>query len=1450
MAFAKNKKLVQDFSKVTISLASPESILERSNGEVIKPETINYRTYKPEMGGLFCERIFGPVKDWECHCGKYKRIRYKGIICDRCGVEVTEKKVRRERMGHIELVVPVAHIWYFKSLPNKIGYLLGLPTKKLDQIIYYERYAVVQPGTLAEEGVQQLDFLTEDEYLDIIDKLPRENQMLPNDDPNKFIARMGAEALQMLLERINLDELSYSLRDSAATETSQQRKAEALKRLRVVEAFRDAATRVENKPEWMVIRMVPVIPPELRPLVPLDGGRFATSDLNDLYRRVIIRNNRLKRLIEIKAPEVILRNEKRMLQEAVDSLFDNSRKVNAVRAEGNRALKSLSDMLKGKQGRFRQNLLGKRVDYSGRSVIVVGPELKLHECGLPKNMAAELFKPFIIRKLIERGIVKTVKSAKKIVDRKDAVVWDILENVLKGHPVLLNRAPTLHRLGIQAFQPRLIEGKAIQLHPLVCTAFNADFDGDQMAVHVPLGPAAILEASMLMLASHNILNPANGAPIAVPSQDMVLGLYYVTKGKRSTEGESIQGEGRVFYSDEEVVIALNEGQLSKHAYIKVRTPIRDEDDNLVTKIIETVAGRVLFNQLVPREVGFVDELLTKKKLQQIISMVFKRTGMARTAQFLDDIKTLGFQSAYKGGLSMGLGDIQIPKEKDELIKQAQADVAAVTQNYQMGLITDNERYNQVIDIWTRINNQITETLMGRLEKEDQGFNSIYMMMHSGARGSREQIRQLGGMRGLMAKPQKSLQGSIGEIIENPILSNFKEGLDVIEYFISTHGARKGLADTALKTADAGYLTRRLVDVSQDVIVNEPDCGTLRGIETFALKDNEDIVEPLAERILGRVAVHDIVDPLTDEVILTAGDEITEEITRRVDATSIESVEIRSVLTCESKRGICAKCYGRNLASGRMVQRGEAVGVIAAQSIGEPGTQLTLRTFHVGGTASNIAVEASIRAKFAGEVEFEDIRTVETASADGEAVSVVMGRSGEIRIVDKETRKVFISNHVPYGSFLLVKEGQEVEKGQELNNWDPYNAVILAEFDGAVVYDAITDGVTYREESDEQTGHREKVIIESKSAKDQNPAIIVRPGKKGDEEGQKGYSIPVGSHLNVENGQKIKAGQILAKIPRAVGKTRDITGGLPRVTELFEARNPSNPAVVAEIDGVVTYGTVKRGNREIFVESKDGVKKKYMVPLSKHILVQDNDFIRAGSPLSDGAITPSDILSIQGPGAVQEYLVNEIQEVYRLQGVKINDKHIEVVVRQMMQKVVILDAGDTSFLEHQVIDKLIFMEENDTIIDMKVVTTAGDSSNFKPGQIVTARRLRDENSSLRRRDLQLVEVRDAQPSVSRPTLQGITQASLGTQSFISAASFQETTKVLSEAAIRGKADELLGLKENVIVGHLIPAGTGLREYTRQIVGSKEEMEAAQAAKAEEAAAPVKRPSRAKREVSAE
>ncbi len=1419
MAFRKSKKFNNDFTKVTISLASPESILESSHGEVTQPETINYRTYKPEMGGLFCERIFGPVKDWECHCGKYKRIRYKGIICDRCGVEVTEKKVRRERMGHIELVVPVAHIWYFRSLPNKIGYLLGLPTKKLDQIIYYERFLVIQPGIKEEDGINYLDFLTEDEYLDIIDKMPRENQMLDDDDPNKFIAKMGAESLEMVLARIDLDALSYQLRDQAATDTSQQRKAEALKRLKVVEAFRDSRNRIENRPEWMIIKMVPVIPPELRPLVPLDGGRFATSDLNDLYRRVIIRNNRLKRLIDIKAPEVILRNEKRMLQEAVDSLFDNSRKVNAVRSDGNRALKSLSDMLKGKQGRFRQNLLGKRVDYSGRSVIVVGPELKLHECGLPKDMAAELFKPFIIRKLIERGIVKTVKSAKKIVDRKDPVVWDILENVLKGHPVLLNRAPTLHRLGIQSFQPKLIEGKAIQLHPLVCTAFNADFDGDQMAVHVPLGHEAIVEASLLMLSSHNILNPANGAPITVPSQDMVLGLYYVTKGRKSTDDNKVDGEGMTFYSPQEVVIAINEGKLSNHAFIKVRSQVRTADGSLETKIIETVAGRVIFNQFIPEEVGYVNELLTKKKLQQIISQVYKVSGVARTAKFLDDIKELGFQSAYKGGLSMGLDDVKIPDEKDKLVKQAKEEVDVVWNNYLMGLITDNERYNQVIDIWTRINSQLTHTLMDQLEGDQQGFNSIYMMMHSGARGSREQIRQLGGMRGLMAKPQKSLLGSVGEIIENPILSNFKEGLDVIEYFISTHGARKGLADTALKTADAGYLTRRLVDVAQDVVVNEKDCGTLRGLVVSALKDNEDIVEPLGERILGRVSIHDIYDPISEELFLNAGDEITEELAALIEETSIEDVEIRSVLTCETKKGVCAKCYGRNLASGVMVQIGEAVGVIAAQSIGEPGTQLTLRTFHVGGTASNIAIDARIVAKFGGTIEFEELRSVKTTNNDNEKVVVVMGRSGEIKIVDDKTNKVLVTNHVPYGAFLSIKDGAKVEKGDQLCYWDPYNAVILSEMNGKIGYEAIEDGITFREISDEQTGHREKVIVDTKD-KSKNPAILVEPSK-GE---TKSYNIPVGAHLAVEDGSSIKSGQILAKIPRTMGKSRDITGGLPRVTELFEARNPSNPAVVSEIDGVVTYGGIKRGNREIFIESKDGIKKRYLVPLSKHILVQDNDFVKAGYALSDGAITPKDILSIKGPTAVQEYLVNEIQEVYRLQGVKINDKHIETIVKQMMQKVEILDAGDTGFLPNQVVDKFFFREENDIVLDKKVVLDPGASENLKSGQIISSRTLRDENSSLKRRDLKLVSVRDAQAAVSKPTLQGITQASLGTESFISAASFQETTKVLSEASIRGKSDKLVGLKENVIVGHLIPAGTGRREYQDLIVGSQEEYDA--------------------------
>ncbi len=1403
-----------NFKKIIVSLASPESILENSFGEVTAPETINYRTFKPEMGGLFCERTFGPVKDWECHCGKYKRIRYKGIICDRCGVEVTEKKVRRKRMGHIELVVPVAHIWYFRTLPNKIGYMLGIPAKKLNQIIYYERYVVINPGVKEEDGCQKMDLLTEEEYLNIVDSLPKENYLLSKDDPNKFIARMGAASISELLSQIDLDQLSVDLRYKAANETSQQRKAEALKRLRVIESFRDSRQNIENRPEWMIVKMIPVIPPELRPLVPLDGGRFATSDLNDLYRRVIIRNNRLKRLLEIKAPEVILRNEKRMLQEAVDSLFDNSRRINAVRADGNRSLKSLTDMLKGKQGRFRQNLLGKRVDYSGRSVIVVGPKLKMHECGLPKDMAAELFKPFIIRKLLERGIVKTVKSAKKLVDNKEPVIWDILENVLVGHPILLNRAPTLHRLGIQAFQPKLIEGKAIELHPLSCTAFNADFDGDQMAVHVPLGHEAIIEASLLMLGSNNILNPANGAPITVPSQDMVLGLYYVSKGRKSTKEYPIKGEGHVFSTSREVVISLNEGKIDKNSFIKLKTQIRNEDGSFTTSVIDTVAGRVLFNDLIPEEVGYIDELLTKKKLQQIISIVYKICGMKRTAEFLDHIKELGFQMAYEGGLSMGLGDIQIPESKKDLVDDAKKEVNAVWDNYYMGLITDNERYNQVIDIWTRANTKLTTTLMNQLEDNEQGFNPIYMMMHSGARGSREQIRQLGGMRGLMAKPQKNLSGSVGEIIENPILSNFKEGLDVIEYFISTHGARKGLADTALKTADAGYLTRRLVDVAQDVIINEKNCGTLRGVRVNALKDNEDIVEPLSERILGRVTVHDIYDPIINKLIIKSGEEIDEVIAAEIDQTSIQEVEIRSVLTCETKRGACAKCYGRNLANGKMVSVGEAVGVIAAQSIGEPGTQLTLRTFHVGGTASNIAVDANIKSKFDGKIEFDGIRSVSIVNNKKNKEEVVMARSGELRIVNSKGTTL-LANNVPYGSYLKVKDGQKVKKGDMLCNWDPYNAVILSEINGKIDFESIEGGVTYKEEFDEQTGHKEKVIVECRD-KTKNPAVIV---KSKDE--FKSYNIPVGAHLSVNKSQKVKHGHILAKIPRMIGQSRDITGGLPRVTELFEARNPSNPAVVSEIDGVVSYGGIKRGNREIFIESKDGTNKKYLVSLSKHILVQDNDYVKAGSPLSDGAITPADILSIKGPNEVQDYLVNEIQEVYRLQGVKINDKHIEVIVRQMMQKVIIVESGDTNFLQDEKIDKLVFNDINDAIFEKKVIVNSGDSDKYKEGQIISSRELRDENSALRRNDKKIIKVRNAEAAVSRPSLQGITRASLGTESFISAASFQETTKVLSEAAIRGKVDELRGLKENVIVGHLVPAGTGVRDYNNLIVGSEKE-----------------------------
>ena len=1415
MELNKSKK----FNKISIGLASPENILSSSRGEVLKPETINYRTHKPERDGLFCERIFGPVKDYECACGKYKRIRYKGIVCDRCGVEVTEKKVRRDRVGHINLVVPVAHIWYFRSLPNKIGYLLGLPSKKLDMIIYYERYVVVQPGLgLDIDGnpLNKMDFLTEEEYLNILEKLPPENQFLEDSDPNKFIAKMGAECLIELLSRIDLNELSYELRHKANTETSKQRKTESLKRLQVVESFREANQDKENKPEWMILKAIPVIPPELRPLVPLDGGRFATSDLNDLYRRVIIRNNRLKRLVEIKAPEVILRNEKRMLQESVDSLFDNTRKSSAVKTEANRPLKSLSDSLKGKQGRFRQNLLGKRVDYSARSVIVGGPTLKLYECGIPKDMAAELYKPFIVKKLIERGVVKTVKSAKKIIDKREPLVWDILENVLKGHPVLLNRAPTLHRLGIQAFQPILIEGKAIQVHPLVCTAFNADFDGDQMAVHLPLGPEAILEAQLLMLASHNILNPANGSPITVPSQDMVLGLYYMTKKKISTKDQVVKGEGLTFYSQEEVTIAYNENKVDLNASIKLR--IKDQDDNgdFVNKIIETTVGRVMFNEVVPEKAGYINEVLTKKSLRDIIGRILKMTSVPETAEFLDQIKDMGFGFAFRGGLSFSLGDIIIPGEKSEMIGAANKEVDSIISNYNMGLITNNERYNQVIDVWTSSNAALTELAMKRISEDKQGFNSVYMMLDSGARGSKEQIRQLTGMRGLMAKPKKSSSGG-GEIIENPILSNFKEGLSILEYFISTHGARKGLADTALKTADAGYLTRRLVDVAQDVIVNIDDCNTLRGLTVTALKKNEEVVETLEDRILGRVSLYNVYNPIDNQLIVGAGEEIGEKEAKLIEDSPLDQIEVRSPLTCEAKRGVCAKCYGRNLATGKMVQIGEAVGVIAAQSIGEPGTQLTLRTFHVGGIAGNISEENQLLSKFDGTTEIEDLKTVKSNDSEGNKFDLVISRTCEIKIIDDKTGIVLSSNIIPYGSSIFVKNGKKIKKDDLICKWDPYNGVIISEFSGKIEYENIEQGITYQVEIDEQTGFREKVISESRNKK-LIPTLHVKDSK-----GKllRTYNLPVGAHLMVDDSEKVETGKILVKIPRKSAKSGDITGGLPRVTELFEARNPSNPAVVSEIDGVVSFGKIKRGNREIIVEAKTGEIKKYLVKLSNQILVQENDFVKAGMPLSDGSITPNDILNIKGPSAVQQYLVNEVQEVYRLQGVKINDKHFEVLIRQMMQKVQIQDSGDTIFLEGQIVHKNEFIYENDILFGKKVVESVGDSSNLSEGQIVSARELREENSILKREDKNTVVARDAVNATGTPILQGITRASLQTKSFISAASFQETTKVLNEAAVNGRVDNLSGLKENVIVGHKIPAGTGNRDYGDMIVGYVDE-----------------------------
>ena len=1394
----KENKVKSNFSTISISLASPEDISARSCGEVLKPETVNYRTYKPERDGLFCEKIFGPTKDYECYCGKYKRIRYRGIVCDRCGVEVTEKKVRRERMGHIALTVPVAHIWYFKSAPNKISALLGLPAKKLESVIYYEKYIVVNPG---DSGLEKMDLLSEDEYLDVLARLP-ENDELPFDDPRKFVAKMGAEGIYDLLKETDIEGLSKELRVKMLNETSQQRKADHLKRLGVVKWFMES--RNINRPEWMIMKVIPVIPPDLRPLVPLDGGRFATTDLNDLYRRVIIRNNRLKKLIEIKAPEVILRNEKRMLQEAVDSLFDNSKKSSAVKSESNRALKSLSDSLKGKQGRFRQNLLGKRVDYSARSVIVVGPELNMHECGLPKFMAAELYKPFIIRKLIERGIVKTVKSAKKIVDRKDPVIWDILENVMKGHPVLLNRAPTLHRLGIQAFQPRIIEGKAIQLHPLACTAFNADFDGDQMAVHLPLGNAAVMEAQLLMLGSQNILNPANGTPITVPSQDMVLGLYYITKVRPGAKGE-----GMNFYGPEEVIVAYNEKAIDMHAEIGVRLPVDKMDPSKGYEIKKTTAGRIIVNQYVPDEVPYVNEILGKKSLRKIITEVIKSTGVTRTAQFLDDIKNLGYDQAFRAGISFNLGDVIIPAEKASLIEEGYKQVEEVKNNYAMGFITNNERYNKVIDLWGAIDNKLTKIVEKQISADQQGFNPVYMMLDSGARGSTQQIKQLCGMRGLMAKPQKS--GAAGaEIIENPIISNLKEGMTVLEYFISTRGARKGMADTALRTADSGYLTRRLVDVSHDVIITEEDCGTLRGLIATAIKNKDEIIESLGERILGRTSVHDIFNPLTGELIIKAGEEIRE--------ATANLIEIRSVLTCESRKGVCAKCYGRNLATSRMVEKGEVVGVIAAQSIGEPGTQLTLRTFHVGGTASSTAADSSIVAKYDGKLVFEELRTIQKVGEDGSVQEIVVSRMTEVSIIDENTGITYSHYDVPYGSKLYFKDGDTIKNGDLLCEWDPYNAITIVETAGKVQFDNLIEGVTFREEAaDEFAVNKDKVIIESRD-KTKNPSILIL-----DDEGNqiRQYNLPVGAHLIANNGDKVNVGDVIIKIPRAIGKSSDITGGLPRVTELFEARTPSSPAILAEINGEVLMGKVKRGNREIIVKNKSGVEKHYLVPLTKQILVQENDYVKAGTRLSDGGISPTDILNILGPVKAQDYIVNEVQAVYRLQGVKINDKHFEIIVRQMMRKVEIDEPGDTRFLEQQVVDKLEFMEENDRIWGKKVVVDAGDSQNLQPGQIVTARKLRDENSMLKRRDLKPVSVRDAVPATSTQILQGITRAALQTSSFMSAASFQETTKVLNEAAINGKVDRLEGMKENVICGHLIPAGTGQREFDKVIVGSKEE-----------------------------
>jgi DNA-directed RNA polymerase subunit beta' len=1406
MPYRIQENAMRDISSITISLASPDDILSRSFGEVTKPETINYRSFRPEKDGLFCEKIFGPTRDWECFCGKYKRIRYKGIICDRCGVEVTQKSVRRERMGHIGLAVPVVHIWFFRAQPSKIGNIIGLSLKELEKVIYYESYVVINPGPT---GLSRLDLISEDQYFEVLNSLPQGNEKLDESDPKKFVAKIGGDAVKNILKHTEVEKLSKELRDQLKVETSQQKKADLLKRLRVLEAFKEEEGKVANRPEWMVLSYIPVIPPELRPLVPLEGGRFATSDLNDLYRRVIIRNNRLKRLIDIKAPEVILRNEKRMLQESVDALFDNSRRGSAVRSDNNRPLKSLSDMLKGKQGRFRQNLLGKRVDYSGRSVIVVGPELKLHQCGLPKDMAVELFKPFIIRKLIERGHNKTVKSARKVVDRKDPIIWDILAKIIEGHPVLLNRAPTLHRLGIQAFQPVLIDGRAIQLHPMVCTAFNADFDGDQMAVHLPLSFEAQLEASMLMLSSHNILSPQNGGPIVVPTQDIVLGCYYLTKLR---EGDL--GEGMLLGSAEEVIMAYNGGIIGLHARIKVR---------LDGEMVETTTGRILFNQIVPKEMGYFNQLLIKKTFGGFIGLMFMKLGNKVTAKFLDDLKDLGFKYSTMGGLSVSYADMIVPEQKEELINKANKKVEAILNEHEQGVITDAERYNKIIDVWTHTTNDVARALMEKIKVANNGFNSLHMMVDSGARGSQEQVRQLAGMRGLMMKPQKTLSGQAGEIIENPIVANFKEGLSVLEYFISTHGARKGLADTALKTADAGYLTRRLVDVAQDVIISEIDCGTILGIEIAALKDVEQEREPLGERITGRVAQEDVYDPRSDELIIPAGEMITEAIANKIEDANIDSVYIRTVLTCESKRGVCAKCYGRNLTNGKMVEIGEAVGTIAAQSIGEPGTQLTLRTFHLGGTSSRIASQSQVETNVDGIVKFDRVAYVERSDFLG-MIKVVTGRRGSIGLYDENNRQIK-KYDVPYGAEIIVNEGQVVKKRTPLYNHDPYNSVILSDILGTVKFVDLIDGVTLQQVTDEQTGHVQKVVIESKD-KNLTPSIAIESpdGEK------KSFNLPTRSYLSVDEGEKIAAGTILAKISKQTTKSRDITGGLPRVTELFEARSPQESAIVCEIEGTVKFGARKKGSREILVIAPDkSDEKKYNVPLGKHTLVQEGDEIPAGEKITDGPINPHDILKIKGTSAVQEYLVNEIQDVYRLQGVKINDKHIEVIVRQMLQKIKIVSPGDSRFLEEDIVDRNEFIEENNKVMSMVCITDKGDS-RLKDGQLVPKNKIREINSDLKKKSKKSAETRDSEPATFEHVLLGITSAALSTESWISAASFQETTKVLANAATEAKVDHLLGLKENVVMGHLIPAGTGLKKYkniklnTEEIVVEKtEEME---------------------------